>query len=284
MTLKKKAFLISPSGFSEENNLAIAKKRLGLMNFNCDNRKDLLSRHLSYAGNYKRRADEINEAYASSVDVIFALFGGMGAVHTLQYLNYKLINKSNKVLIGFSDVTILLNSIYQKTGARCFHGMNIGTKDRLDKKTILSFLDALNKKDYSIRIKKEHIFKDGYSKGKIVGGNLELLGRSLGTEFEINTDDKIIFLEDYDMKSWRVFDILWQLKLSGKFNNVKGIILGYFTKCGKNIGKYLREFFKDFNCPIILNQPIGHQQPNITVPIGEKCIIDTKNKFWKIEF
>ncbi len=86
------------------------------------------------------------------------------------------------------------------------------------------------------------------------------------------------------MKSWRIFDILWQLKLAGKFEDVKGIILGNFIKCGDDIGIYIREFFKDFKCPVIINQSIGHGEPNLAIPIGEECIIDTYNKYWGIIF
>lgn len=247
-------------------------------------REDILSRHLYYAGDFNRRADELNQAYSSSAEVIFVVKGGGGAVHLLDSVDYNLIKKSNKILVGLSDATILLNSIYQKTNSRCFHSMNIGKNHKLHEKTINSFLRALNMRDYAIRINKKDIYKKGTASAKIIGGNLELLGRSLGTGFEINTDNKIIFLEDYDMKSWRIFDILSQLKLSGKFDKVKGIILGYFTDCGEDIDKYLRYFFKDFSCPVILNQPIGHEEPNITMPIGENCIINTEENFWKIVF
>lgn len=279
-----KAFLISPSGFSELKNLKKAKKILKKLNFSVEYKENVLSKYLFYAGNFKRRTEEINEAYSSSAEVIFSLIGGGGAVHTLNYLDFEKIKKSNKVLVGLSDITILLNAIYQKTGARCIHSMNIGKTHKFHRKTIKSFLDALYKKNYFIKIKENQILNQGYSQAKIVGGNLELLGRALGTGFDIDTKGKIVFIEDYDMKSWRIFDILWQLKLAGKFDDVKGIILGNFIKCGNDIGIYLREFFKDFKCSVIINQEIGHGEPNLAIPIGEECVIDTKNKYWGITF
>jgi len=282
--LYEKAFLIAPSGFINKNNLILAEKRLKVIKFQkIYYRKDILSHYLEYAGYYKRRAEEINEAYSSSADVIFAVIGGMGAIHTLPFLDYELINNSNKTLVGSSDVTILLNTIHQRTNARCIHGPNIGKNISLSKKSMISLINVLNKKSFIVNINEKDIFKFGNAEGIIVGGNLELLGRSLGTEFEINTDNKILFLEEYDMKSWRVFDILWQLKLAGKFDKVKGIILGYFTKCGNDISKYLIEFFKEFSYPLIINQPIGHSEPNLAIPVGEYCLINAQDKYWKIE-
>lgn len=280
----KKAFLISPSGIGDKKNLNFAKKRLADLGFEAFYRQDILSKHLSYAGDFKRRAKEINEAYSSDAEIIFAMIGGMGAIHILPYINYKKIKKSKKILVGLSDVTILLNSIYQKTDARCLHGPNIGKTHLFDKKTKDCLIDVINKKNYKVIFQEKDVFHQGKTEAQIVGGNVELLGRSLGTKFEVCTKGKIIFLEDYDMKSWRIFDILWQLKLAGKFRDIKGIILGYFVDCGKDINLYLKEFFKDFRCPILINQPIGHSEPNLTIPLGEKCVIDTEKKFWGIYF
>lgn len=283
--MENKAFLVAPSGFLFKNNLIMAKKRLGEMGFNkIYHRDDILSKYGDYAGRNLRRIEEINEAYDSSASTVFSVLGGMGSIQILQGIDYKKIKKSNKILVGFSDITLLLNSIYNLTGSRCIHGPNVGKNGEVSKKSMDCLKDVLNKKNYRVSYGKEKILIEGVSESKIVGGNLELLGRSLGTPFEINTKNKIVFLEDFKMKAWRVYDILWQLKLAGKFEDVKGIILGYFTDCGKNVDFYLKDFFEDFKCPVIINQPIGHEDPNLSIPLGEKCIIDTVNGFWGIRF
>ena len=91
-------------------------------------------------------------------------------------------------------------------------------------------------------------------------------------------------IEAVDKDEQHIFDMLWQLKLANKFDSCKGVMLGHFTKCGKQANKILKKFFKDFSCPVIMNQPFGHEEPNIAIPIGETCAIDTKNKFWRIIF
>lgn len=283
---KRYAFLISPSGYSGKKLLNNAIKILKNWNFEVNYLPDIIDKYHYYAGDYKRRAKEINLAYNDkNSKFIFSIIGGMGAVHTLLFLDYDLIKKSNKTLIGYSDITILLNTIYQKTGKRCLHGPNLWKPiKKYHEKTILCLFDAINKKNYQIAINNQDILKQGFARADIAGGNLTLLERSLGTNYEINTNNKILFIEDVKMKEGWVLDILWHLKLAGKFNNVKGIILGNFVDCGKNINNYLKDFFQDFKCPVIMNQPIGHSEPNLTIPLGETCIIDTKNKFWKIQF
>ena len=280
----RKASLVAPSRKITKRNLNFAKKRLKCLGFSNHFQENILSEYFYYAGSPKKRAQELNEAYNSSTEVIFSVLGGAGAVHVLPYLDYNSIKKSNKILVGFSDITLLLSVIYQKTKKRCLHGPNLGNPKRFYVKTLKYLLKAINKQDYKILFKDKDILCEGKAKAPIIGGNLELLGRSLGTSFEIKTSGKVLFLEEYDMKSWRIFDILWQLKLAGKFDDIRGIILGYFTKCGKKIDNYLIEFFKDFKCPVIMNQPIGHEEPNLTIPLGETCIIDTGRKYWGICF
>lgn len=280
----KSAFLIAISRAINENDLDNAKKILKELGFSVNYNSNIISKYLGYAGKPSERIKQINDAYSNN-NVIFSVMGGRGAIHTLEGLDFEIIKNSNSILIGYSDLTILLNFLSQKYGKRCLHGPNLGKSiEVFDKKTISCLFDAIDKKDYQVAFKEKDIFKKGFSKAPIVGGNLALILRSLGTPYEIETDGKIIFIEAVDKNEQWIFDSLWQLKLAGKFDNIRGIILGYFTNCGEDIDEYLKEFFKDFKCPIVMNQPIGHEEPNLTIPIGEHCIIDTKNKFWKIEF
>ena len=123
---EKKGFLIAHSGIVEKKNINLAEERLKKMGFSeVSYRKDIFLKHLDYAGDYKRRVLEINEAYSSNSDIIFAVRGGMGAVHVLHYLNYKLIKESSKILVGLSDVTILLNTINQKLALWSFKEVGI---------------------------------------------------------------------------------------------------------------------------------------------------------------
>jgi len=281
---KPNAYLIAISQAVNKKDLENARNILENWNFKVNTSQEIVSRYFSYAGNPVDRAKQVTEAYQKG-DIIFSVIGGMGAVHIIKNINLETIKNSDSILVGYSDITILLNFLNQKFGKRCLHGPNLGkTIEEFDKKTISCLFNAINKKNYQVRFKEKDILITGKSNANICGGNLALLQRSLATPYEIETNNKVIFIEAVDKDSQWIFDTLWQLKLAGKFDNVKGIILGHFTRCGKDIDKYIREFFRDFKCPIIMNQPIGHEEPNLTIPIGEQCIIDTEKMFWGIKF
>ncbi len=284
--MNKDGFLIAPSGKCDKKMLEDAKIFLKKIGFESKNRDDVISVYFNYAGDFKRRISEINEAYScKETDYIFCIIGGTGAVQVINGIDYKKIKGENKTIIGSSDITIILNSIYKKTKKRCVHGPNLNQPfEEFHGKTISSLLDVLNKKNYGVLFKEENIIKKGWCNAKIIGGNLELLVRSLGTEFEVNTDNRVLFLEDVRLKEGYLLDFLWQLKLAKKFKKVRGIILGYFLNCGNNTDKILIDFFKGFNVPVIYNQPIGHKEPNISIPLGEKCLINTEKRLWKISF
>jgi len=286
MKTRKKAYLVTLSKAITKKRLKTAEKLVKDLGFEFKYSDSISDKYYFYAGSPESRAEEINSAYRDKdSDYIFTVAGGMGVISILDKIDLNLVKNSDKVFVGYSDVTLLLNYINQKTGKRCLHGPNFGRAlETFDKKTINCFFDALNEKNYRIMFEEKDSFKKGLSEAPIVGGNLRLLSRSLGTPFEIDTKNKIVFLEAVDKDESWVFDMLWQLKQAGKFREVKGIILGYFTNSGKEIDVYLKEFFKDFNCPVIMNQPIGHAEPNLTIPIGEKCIIDTEKGFWGIRF
>jgi len=278
------ASLIAISKIISKNDRVNAEKILKGWNFKINSDKNMNFKYLRYAGSPIQRAEQLNNAYRNS-NIIFSIMGGMGAIHLFEHLDFEPIKNSDSILIGYSDITMLLNFLNQEFGKRCLHGPNLGKPlKEFDKKTINCLFDAINKKNYNVNFNDKDILIKGRSRGKICGGNLALIQRSLATPYEIDTHNKIIFMEAVDKDPQWVFDTLWQLKLAGKFDNIKGVILGHFTECGKDIDKYLKEFFKDFKCPGIMHQPIGHEEPNLTVPIGEQCIIDTDKRFWGIKF
>ena len=287
--MKVKGYLIAPSGSITDKKLKTAKENVRKLGFKCKNLKSITQKYLYYAGTPMRRTEEINKALADpDSNMIFPIKGGMGAVHILEGIDYHKVN-SPKTLIGFSDITILLLALYSRTDVRCIHGPNMATKGLFTRgpgmETVRYLQKVLNREDYRIDIKgNESIIVEGYANAEIIGGNTSLIGRTLGTPYEIDTKGKILFFEQLKGESSLMFDILWQLKLAGKFDSVKGVILGDFREASKDIDDYLREFFKDFRIPVIMNQKIGHINPNISIPYGETCVIDTKNKFWEIKF
>lgn len=279
--------LIAPSGHVTPERIDISKVNLAKFNFNPIYHESLFETMIYYAGTPERRAKEINDALSDKdTKKVFCVIGGMGVVHTLHLLDYEKFKDIDKTVVGYSDITLLLLALYKKTNLKLIHGPNMGIKDmktHKQKKTLKYLNHALNGEEYIINVKDSEVLvnKDKVS-APITGGNLSLIGRTLGTEFEIETKGHILFFEQNIYSSEMIFDIFWQLKHAGKFDNVKGVILGNFRRAGKNINHYLELFFKEFNVPVIYKQQIGHIHPNISIPLGATCEIDTKNKYWKI--
>lgn len=287
----EKASLFSSSMKISQQDIEITKENLEILQYTYSLEDSLYDSFLYYAGTPQQRANEINSCFRDkSSNILFGIMGGMGAVHTLEFLDKKVVKSSKKILVGYSDVTILLLTIHKiSKKVRCIHGPNLAQNvltETKNKKITLRYLKkVLNKQNYKIKVNKKHILIEQEEvKAPIYGGNLSLMVRTLGTPYEINTKGKILFFEQNIYTAQMIFDQFWQLKLAGKLDNIKGVILGNFKRAGKEIDEYLIEFFKEFNIPVIFNQRIGHIHPNISIPLGEMCVLNTQRRFWEIRF
>lgn len=231
------------------------------------------------------RADDINKMFSNKdIKAIFAIRGGYGTIRIVDKLDYENIKKNPKIFMGYSDITTLLLAINEKTGLVTYHGpMTVNFKD-IPIETENSFVDTIqnNKRINLLDYEKSYsIMKQGTAEGEIIGGNLSLIVASLGTKYEINTDNKILFLEETNEATYRIDRMLQQLKLAGKLDKVKGVILGDFKNAKRaekddmSLDDVFFEIFKNMNIPIIKNFKSGHVRPFITVPIGAITKINT---------
>ena len=248
--------------------------------------KSYYSKWYNFGGTDDIRAEDINDFFKNKdIKAIFSIRGGYGTIIILNKLDYKIIKENPKIFSGFSDITTLLVAINEKTGLVTYHGpMSSNFKD-MPAETENSLLDAYTKpqKEYNILSYDNDysIVKSGTAKGQITGGNLSLLVASLGTEYEINTDGKILFIEEIGEYTYRIDRMLQQLRLAGKLKNIKGIIIGDFNRVNKeaiedmSLDQVFEENFKDLNVPIIKGVNSGHVRPFITIPIGSIATINT---------
>ena len=218
------------------------------------------------------------------INAIFAIRGGYGSIRFIDKLNYDVIRKNPKIISGFSDITTLLLAINEKTGLVTFHGPMADNLKEIPVTTENSFDKAfMSNSSYNLLDfdNSYTIMKNGRGSGRITGGNLSLVVATLGTDYEINTDGKILFLEEVNEDSYRVDRMLQQLRLAGKFKNLKGIIIGDFRNPKKadptdmSIDEVFYDNFGKLNVPIIKGLKSGHVRPFITIPIGANVKIDT---------
>lgn len=242
------------------------------------------------------RAEELMHfAQREDVRAIIAARGGYGVMRIFPYLDFSIFRENPKIYIGYSDITALLLAIYQKSGIVTFHGPVASST--FDTFTTHWFHSVLFASDEYASIAPENwepivlhpqgevwTISSGKASGKLVGGNLTLLVSTLGTPYEIDTTDAILFIEEIAEEPYKVDRMLMQLKLAGKFDQCRGIALGQFVNCEQSPSSpfpasfTLREvflhYFESLDIPVVYGLPIGHIQSKWTLPIGVLASLD----------
>lgn len=255
--------------------------------------KKILTQNGYLAGSDAQRASEINRMFADkNIDGIWCVRGGYGAMRILDLLDYKIIKKNPKILVGFSDVTALLHAIFLKTGLVGFHGP-VGASTFSDYTTKhTSGLLMSPAKAYEIELAADHrsktdsefkpvIIQGGTATGKLVGGNLTLLASLMGTPYEIELKNKLVFLEDVGEKPYRIDRMLTQLLLAGELQQAAGIVLGVFSGCETkpdvqsfSLIEMLKDRLGGLGMPVLYGFSFGHIDNNCTLPLGIEATLD----------
>lgn len=241
------------------------------------------------AGPDEIRANDVNRMFKDkSIDGVFCIRGGYGTSRILDRLDYDMIKHNPKVFIGYSDITAIHMALNQICKLVTFHGPMVSTDmipefESFSRESFLRAVTLNEPLELMNNPNKEEIksLVEGCASGAIVGGNLSLVAATMGTKYEIDTKDKLLFLEDIDEEPYRVDRMLSQLRLAGKLDDCRGIILGDFNNCtpkNYNPSLSLMEVFEDIivpaGKPVIYNFKSGHCSPMITIPFGVKAILN----------
>lgn len=223
------------------------------------------------------------------IDAIISGRGGYGSMRIADLLDFEKISRNPKIYIGFSDFTFLLNTISQKAKIITYHGpIGVSSFSEFSRNYLFKVILENQPRSFSYTCPNAIQLVKGNCVGRIVGGNLTMLAASLGTKHEINTDEAILFFEDTNEQPYQVDRMITQLKLAGKFDNIKGIIVGQFSKSSRRKAFYpnysytMVEVFEQLLSPIgvptLLNVPIGHISEQITMPINSIIELNTTKK------
>jgi muramoyltetrapeptide carboxypeptidase len=255
--------------------------------------KSLYRRQGYLAGSDKLRGEDLNMMIRDpDVEAIFFARGGYGSARILPYLDLNTLEQNPKILMGFSDLTILLLHVLQSGQLVTFHGPMVSkfgvdcppeTVDCMLRVLAGEFpLDLLTLLPEHAHVK---IFRHGQSSGPLVGGCLSLLQTMTGTGLEMDMSGKILFWEEVGEKLYRIDRMLNHLSRTGCFNNLNGMIIGKLAQCVSNrkgekkrYQDLLAHYFADYSYPILYDVPIGHTKYQLTLPQGGYCHIDTFGK------
>ena len=229
----------------------------------------------------REKAEQLHAAFADpAVDLILALRGGYSAMKSLPYIDFELIEKHPKTIAGFSDLSALLNPIHERTGLVTLHApmvINLGKPTAFTLKSFMNAVKGYPEKNL-LRGAPTKVYNPGTATGVLKGGNLITLTALIHTDWDIETDNAIIFLEDVDEKLYQVDRCLTQWILAGKFRNIKALILGDFRGVKSSRVYDVLASQSDVKFPVIHCPYIGHVKNKITLPIGAEVELNTATK------
>ncbi|NPA42793.1 MAG: LD-carboxypeptidase, partial [Chlorobi bacterium] len=255
--------------------------------------RHLFKRHFQFAGTDAERAADLQWALDDpSVKAIWAARGGYGSVRLLDRIDWSTFRRRPKWIIGYSDITVLEMQAYA-LGVASIHGlMPISlTHPRKERRPALVTLkNVIFGRKLKFAIPSDSLNIPGTGEGIVVGGNLSILVSLLGSDLQLNTDGKILFLEDVGEYPYRYDRMLYALARAGYFDNLAGLIVGnmHTRKDNEPFGESVKEMIlkhvKGKGYPVIFDFPAGHVVKNYTVPIGKTGKITVTSKKAVIEF
>ncbi len=237
----------------------------------------IFERDLYFAGSAERRAQEFHELWRSEdIAAIVCARGGYGSNYLLERLNYDLLASRPKILVGCSDITTLLTAIHDRTGLVTFHGPMVAKDIAALALDFASWNISLQgASDWLVPAEGVEVLHPGRARGKLYGGCLSMLVASLGTPYEIETDNTILFIEDIAEKPFRIDRMLMQLHLAGKLEKVRGFVFGEMLDCLPPKGEtytlqqVIMRVLEGYKAPVVFGLKSGHvSSGNITLPIG----------------
>ena len=291
--------LIAPGSGVNRSSFEKAIETIERLGFKAYYTKNLRVNKGFLAGTDQQRVDDIHHMFSNKqVKGILCIRGGYGSNRLLPMIDYDVIKNNSKVFMGYSDITALLYGIHAKTGLVCFHGpvgissfkefsAEIFTKELVKGK---SDIEIKRPKEWGAKTDlayRELKIKSGIATGELVGGNLSVLVSQIGTPYDVDYTDKILFLEEIGEAPYKIDRMLTQLLQSGKLAQTKGIALGIFKDCDYSpedeeydqsisLQEVLKDRLSNLNIPVIYGLPFGHIKDNATLPFGSKAELNVE--------
>lgn len=269
--LKKgdKVAVISPSGRVNEEKIRLATGKLeewGLEVVFGNNTFNIFNK---LAGTDSERLNDLQWALDDEeIKAVFCSRGGYGLVRIIDEVNWSKFTAKPKFIIGFSDVTVLHNHVNKHLGIPTIHAAMPNSYDVASQESLQSLHDALFTPNYQYDLP---LLKEN----EVVGGNLAIVYSLLGTNSDIDTEGKVLFLEEISEYAYNVDRMMHGLKKAGKLNNLKGLAIGCFTDIkddsfGLSVKEIIDNLTIEYNYPIIYGIKSGHEDDNRAIVLGRK--------------
>jgi muramoyltetrapeptide carboxypeptidase len=243
---------------------------------------DLYKKHFTFGGTDAERFNDLQSALnRKDIKAIWCARGGYGSIRIIDSLDFSEFRKHPKWLIGFSDITVLHSLLHQK-GFQSVHAImpiSLTHPNPKRKEAIQSLKNFFEGKKLHYEIQPDSMNITGKAKGVLVGGNISLLVSLLGSKYQINTDDKILYLEDVGEYTYSYDRMLYALKNAGYFEHLKALIIGGTSVkkdddfIGETVKELVLKHVKNKGYPVIFHFPAGHIVDNRTLIFGRQASV-----------
>jgi len=274
----------SPAGYITQEQIQPSVSQMQSWGFTVKVGNTIGKRDFTYGGTDEERLADFQQMLDDpTIKAIMCARGGYGFVRIIDKLDFSLFKRKPKWIIGFSDITVLHCHLAKNYGIASIHSKMCNSfpddwskAEPIQIETILSIKDALigEQMGYTAPININN--KPGKVDGILVGGNLSIIETLAGSDSDLDTKDKILFIEDTGEYLYSIDRMLWNLKRSGKLKNLKGLIIGGFKvkpddvgeEFGKTIYDIVLEKVKEYHYPVAFDFPVGHQRNNFALKCG----------------
>jgi muramoyltetrapeptide carboxypeptidase len=242
--------------------------------------------HMNYlAGSDNDRVSDLHRMFSDpEIKAIFCARGGYGSARLLNDIDFDLIQKNPKIIVGFSDLTALLLALFNKSGLITIHGPTLSDLPKNKNWPNLSKLITTSHRPH-IFFKQGKKINKGNAEGILLGGNLSTLCSLMDTPFLPSFEGVILFLEEKGESPYKIDRMLTQLLLSGRLDRLSALIIGQIEDCGEMeiINSMLKERLGRLTIPVVTGLPVGHGNENISLPLGLPAVLDTERMLLTIE-
>ena len=276
-----------PAGYMPADKAQTCIKILQSWGFDVMVGKTLGSNSANYfSGTDEERRDEL-QAMLDDENINAILFGrgGYGMGRIIDGLDFTQFKKKPKWVIGFSDITVLHAHLYSKIKVASLHAPMAAAFNEGENEFIQSLHNAIKGKKAKYSCAAQPFNKLGNATAELVGGNLSLLANITGTPSDINTKNKILFLEDIGEQIYNIDRMLYQLKRSGKLASLAGLVVGGFTEMkdterpfGKTVYEVIKEIVAEYDYPVCFGFPVSHGKENLALKIGVQYTLKVGKK------
>ncbi len=252
--------------------------------------KNLYKFQNQFAGSDEERSGDLQRALNSKAKAILFARGGYGTVRIIDSIDWKRFIKNPKWIIGFSDLTVLHSHIQRHCNIQTIHGPMALNIPNLSTSCLSVYKETLfgNILRYSSSKQQPHLEKlnrKGKAKGLMIGGNLSVIHSLLGSPSDIDTEGKILFLEDLDEYLYHIDRMMMNLKRNGKLKGLAGLIVGGMTEMkdnpipfGSTAEEIIHEAVAEYTYPVVFGFPSGHFPNNYPLILGSEATLNVSDK------